>query len=313
MDGGWSAGRALRKPVMGLVVAGPLVAVGYAIFALWNRMVGWQDIALLTTIYLLVGLGVTIGYHRLLTHGSLNARRPVKIALLILGTMSIQGRPISWAANHRLHHARSDREGDPHSPNLNRNAIVGFAHAHLGWLFQRGQAADEGRWARDLLNDPDVVFINRLAPVWFLAALVIPFAIGGWSGLLWGGLVRISLTHHATWSVNSVCHVFGSRAFSPKDQSRNHWLVGLLALGEGGHNTHHASPRSARHGLRWWHFDLSWVVICALQEVRLIRDVYTLDAQDLKRALQTKASGVKVALRHRLPQETRQTIAAVAD
>lgn len=306
-------GRVLRKPIMTLVVTGPLVAAAYAIFALWNWMVGWQDLALLTTIYLLVGLGVTIGYHRLLTHGSLKARRPVKIILLILGTMSIQGRPISWAANHRLHHARSDRDGDPHSPNLNRRSILGFAHAHFGWLFQRGQAADEGRWARDLLNDPDVVFINRLTPLWFLAALIIPFAIGGWSGLLWGGLVRVFLTHHATWSVNSVCHVFGSRSFSSKDQSRNHWLVGLLALGEGGHNTHHASPRSARHGLRWWHFDLSWVLICALQELRLIRDVYTLDAQDLKRALQTKATGIKVALRHSLPRDTRQAAAVGAE
>ena len=292
---------AFRKVAISIAVIVPFAATGYGVALAWNRAVTWWDIALLAVLYLLVGLGMTTGFHRYMTHGSFDPKRPVKILLLILGSMALQGSPISWAANHRLHHARADQEGDPHSPNLSSYPIFGFVYAHLGWLIHRGQIANHQQWARDLLDDPDVVLVNRLTPLWVAASLLVPFAIGGWSGLLWGGLVRIFLLHHATFSVNSVCHVFGSRPFARKDQSRNHWLVGLLALGEGGHNTHHASPRSARHGLRWWHFDFSWVVICALQRLRLIREVYTLDTQDLKRALKTRAAGVKVALRQQRP------------
>ena len=156
--------------------------------------------------------------------------------------------------------------------------------------------ADPDRWARDLLEDRDLVFLQRTAPIWFLLGLAIPFLIGGWTGFLWGGLVRVFLTNHVTWSVNSVCHVFGARPFKTKDHSGNQWLVGLLAFGEGAHNTHHASPRSARHGLYWWHFDMSWVIIRLMARLGLAHDVYTLDKEDLKRALASQAGAVKVAL-----------------
>jgi stearoyl-CoA desaturase (delta-9 desaturase) len=285
-----------RKSVVTLLVVGPLVAAVYAVILTWRSAVNWYDLALLGVMYALVGFGVTIGFHRFLTHDSFKARRPVKILLVILGTMSLEGTPIAWAANHRLHHAHADRDGDLHSPHLSKNLIAGFLHAHVGWLFGNREA-DPKQWARDLLNDPDIVFVNRYSVLWILLSFLIPFAIGGWSGLLWGGFVRVLLTHHATWSVNSVCHMFGSRPFAPKDESRNHWLVGLLAFGEGGHNTHHASPRSARHGLHWWHFDLSWVVIRTLESVRLAYNVYTLDRDDLTRALRTKAAGIKASLR----------------
>ena len=281
-----------RKAIILVFLVGPLIATGYAIQVAWNRLVDWQDIAVLATMLTLAGLGVTIGYHRFLTHCSFKANRVVKFALVILGSLSYEGSPISWAANHRQHHAYSDQEGDLHSPQMNRGLFRGLFYAQVGWMIE-GREADRQRWARDLLRDPDIVLLNRLTPLWFALALVIPFLIGGWSGLLWGGLVRIFLTHHVTWSVNSVCHVFGSRPFNTNDHSTNHWLVGLLGFGEGGHNTHHASPRSARHGLYWWHFDLSWVVIRVLSRLRLVYDVYTLDPEDLKRALPMRAAAVK--------------------
>ncbi|MEE9323934.1 MAG: acyl-CoA desaturase, partial [Dehalococcoidia bacterium] len=158
------------------------------------------------------------------------------------------------------------------------------------------QRADPQRWARDLLKDPDIVFIHRTTVFWCGLSLIVPFVIGGWSGLLWGGFVRIFLAHHVTWSVNSVCHIYGSRPFNTKDRSTNHWLVGLLGFGEGGHNTHHASPRSARHGLYWWHFDSSWVVIRVLEKLGLAYNVYELDPEDLKVALRRRAASVKATV-----------------
>ena len=153
---------------------------------------------------------------------------------------------------------------------------------------------DNNKWARDLVNDRTMVFIHRTSLIWCALSLVIPYLIGGWSALLWAGLVRVFLTHHVTWSVNSVCHVFGGRPFNTNDRSTNHWLVGLLGFGEGGHNTHHASPRSAQHGLRWWHFDASWLLINLMRKLRLAYDVYVLHPLDLKEALRTRAGKVKV-------------------
>ena len=285
----------LRSIVVIAMVIGPLVATGYAIYLGWNGLVDWGDMALLGVMYTLVAFGVTIGYHRFVTHDSFKAHRAIKFALVILGCMSLEGAPITWAANHRKHHAFSDREGDLHSPHLSRNIILGFFHAHVGWLIE-GKQADPDLWARDLVEDRDLVFLQRTTLVWFLLSLAIPFLIGGWTGLLWGGLVRVFLTHHVTWSVNSVCHVLGTKPFKTKDQSGNQWLVGLLAFGEGGHNTHHASPRSARHGLYWWHFDMSWVMIQLMGKLGLAHDVYALDEENLKHALATQAGGVKVAL-----------------
>jgi stearoyl-CoA desaturase (delta-9 desaturase) len=285
----------IRKPLIVAVVVVPLIATAYAIYLGWNGMVGWRDVTLLAVMYTLVAFGVTIGYHRYVTHESFQTNRVVKLLLVILGCMSLEGKPIEWAANHRMHHAYSDREGDLHSPHLAKNVILGFFHAHMGWIIE-GKQADVHKWTKDLLEDKDLVFLQKTAWLWFALSLVIPFAIGGWTGLLWGGVVRIFLTHHVTWSVNSVCHIFGQRPFKTKDQSSNQWLVGLLGFGEGGHNTHHASPRSARHGLYWYHFDLSWQVIQLLAKMRLAWNVYTLDKVDLPQAIALSSPGVKVTL-----------------
>jgi stearoyl-CoA desaturase (delta-9 desaturase) len=260
------------KAIVLIVVVVPLLATIFAIYLLWERAVNLSDIILLLTMYSLVALGVTVGYHRMLTHRSFNPHPAVKFIFLVFGSMALEGPAIEWASTHTKHHALSDREGDPHSP------IHGFFHAHVGWLF-RDQTADPKVYSRHLLNDPIVMFVSRTFLLWVALALIIPFAIGGWSGLLWGGLVRIFLTHHITWSVNSVCHTFGKRAFETNDQSRNEWVVGLLAFGEGWHNNHHAFPRSAFHGLHWWQFDLSGYVIWTLERIGLVRDVYRISPE----------------------------------
>ncbi len=257
----------LYKAVVLVLVIVPLLATLFAIWLLWAHAVHGSDIVLLVTMYSLTALGVTVGYHRMLTHRSFRPHPVVKFLLLVLGSMSLEGSTITWAATHLKHHAQADREGDPHSP------VEGFFHAHIGWMFS-DDTADPHTYCRHLLQDRMIVFVNRTFLLWSVLSLVIPFALGGWSGLLWGGLVRIFLTHHVTWSVNSVCHTFGRRAFNTNDQSRNEWVVGLLAFGEGWHNNHHAFPRSAFHGLRWWQFDLSGYVIRGLERIGLAHDVY---------------------------------------
>jgi stearoyl-CoA desaturase (Delta-9 desaturase) len=257
----------LYKAVVLVLVIVPLLATLFAIWLLWAHAVHGSDIVLLLTTYSLTALGVTIGYHRMLTHRSFRPHPVVKFLLLVLGSMSLEGSTITWAATHLKHHAQADRAGDPHSP------VEGFFHAHIGWMFSDDRA-DPHTYCRHLLQDRMIVFVNRTFLLWSVLSLVIPFALGGWSGLLWGGLVRIFLTHHVTWSVNSVCHTFGRRAFTTNDQSRNEWVVGLLAFGEGWHNNHHAFPRSAFHGLRWWQFDLSGYVIRGLARLGLAHDVY---------------------------------------
>jgi stearoyl-CoA desaturase (Delta-9 desaturase) len=256
----------IHRAIILLLVALPLAGVVLAIGLLWQRAVGWRDVALLLGLYIPVSMGITIGFHRYLTHRGFRAHPAVKATLLVLGSMAVEGSAVAWAASHRKHHALADQQGDPHSP------ADGFWHAHVGWLFE-GLTADQMTYARDLRGDRMVMWISRLFPVWVILTFAIPFALGGWSGLLWGGLVRIFLTHHVTWSVNSVCHTFGNRPFQTTDRSRNQWLVGLLALGEGWHNNHHAFPRSALHGLRWWQFDLSGLTIRLLARLRLISHV----------------------------------------
>jgi len=253
------------KGVVLAVVIVPLLATVLAIVLLWQHAVRWSDLALLTTMYALVALGVTVGFHRMLTHRSFRPHPVVKCILLILGSMSFEGPAIEWAATHIKHHAQADREGDPHSP------VEGFFHAHIGWMF--GEKVDPSVYCNYLEKDRMVVFVSRTFVLWSLLSLLIPFALGGWTGLLWGGLVRMFLTHHVTWSVNSVCHTFGKREFETKDRSRNEWIIGLLAFGEGWHNNHHAFPRSAFHGMHWWQFDLSGYLIWAFERLGLARDV----------------------------------------
>jgi stearoyl-CoA desaturase (Delta-9 desaturase) len=259
-----------------LIVVVPLLATVFAMRLLWERAINWTDVILLLVMYSLVAFGVTVGYHRMLTHRSFKPHPVVKLVLLILGSMSVEGAALDWAATHIKHHAQADREGDPHSP------VEGFFHSHLGWLF-KDRMADPNVYCRYLLKDPIVVFVSRTFLLWVLLALVIPFAIGGWTGLLWGGLVRMFLTHHVTWSVNSVCHTFGKREFETNDKSRNEWVVGLLSFGEGWHNNHHAFPRSAFHGLHWWQLDLSGYVIWSLERIGLAHEVYRITPELLER------------------------------
>ena len=260
-------GSVYKAAVLALVVL-PLLAVLAAIVLLWNRYVFLTDIFLLAGLYTITMLGETVGYHRMLTHQSFAAPAWVRACFLIAGAMSFTGDPLTWAGTHLKHHAHSDDDDDPHSP------LKGFWHAHLGWLFnQKSFCSPTKVYAARLLEDPVAMFVHRTRFFWLGLSLLIPFAIGGWTGLLWGGGVRIFLMTHATWSVNSICHTFGRRAFDTTDVSRNNWLVGLLAFGEGWHNNHHAFPRSAFHGLRWWQFDLSALLIRLLEKGGLAWDV----------------------------------------
>jgi stearoyl-CoA desaturase (delta-9 desaturase) len=266
---------AYRAAILTVVIA-PLIGVILAIRLLWQFAVSWTDLTLLLVMYSLVALGVTVGFHRMLTHRSFTPHPVVKFILLVLGSMAFEGPALSWAATHIKHHAVSDREGDPHSP------VDGFFHAHMGWLFTK-QMEDPNVYCRHLVKDPIIAFVSCTFLLWAGLSLVIPFAIGGWHGLIWGGLVRMFLTHHVTWSVNSVCHTFGKRPYETNDASRNEWVVGLLAFGEGWHNNHHAFPRSAIHGLRWWQFDLSGLLIVSLEKLGLARDVYRIPPDQLER------------------------------
>lgn len=245
---------------------GPLGATLGALVLAWNRLVTWREVSLLVGMYFLTGIGLTVGYHRMLTHHSFRAYPAVRFCLLALGCMAGHTDPIRWAAIHVQHHARSDDEGDPHSP------LAGLFHAHFGWIYA-GIDPQPTLYAKWLLKDPLARFFERTFLLWVALGFIIPFALDGWQGLLWGGLVRMFLSHHITFSVNSICHTFGQRPFATGDRSTNQWLVGLLALGEGWHNNHHAFPRSAFHGLRWWQIDLSAYVILLLEAFGLVWQV----------------------------------------
>ena len=250
-----------------IIVIVPFLGTIVAICSLWQQAVRWSDLVLLITLYTFSALGMTVGFHRMLSHRSFRPHPVVKLVLLILGCIAVEAPPIEFAATHIKHHALSDREGDPHSP------TEGLFHAHLGWLL-KDRFADPQQYCRHLLKDPIVVFVNRTFLLWVALSLLIPLAIGGWTGFLWGALVRIFIGHHVTFSVNSVCHTFGKREFETNDRSHNEWIVGLLAFGEGWHNNHHAFPRSAFHGLHWWQIDVSGYLILALERLGLAQDVY---------------------------------------
>lgn len=271
---------------MYLFVIAPLVALlGVAPFAFAWGWLSWRDIVLGAAFYVVGVLGVTVGYHRYFTHGAFKAKRPLKIALAIAGEVGFQGKPTRWVGDHRRHHAFSDRDGDPHSPWLFGTSPValarGFWHAHMGWLFDRDQTNIE-RFAPDLQNDPDIVRIDK----WFgwvtLANLVLPAIIGGlWSWSLWGavtaffwaGLVRVAFLHHVTWSTNSVCHMIGNRPFVARDKSANFWPLAILSMGESWHNSHHADPTCARHGVKRGQIDISARVIWVFEKLGWATDV----------------------------------------
>ena len=273
--------------ITGIVTGAPIVCLGIVGWQLWADFLGWSDIAVFAVMYVATGLGVTVGFHRLFTHRSFSTTRPIRAALAILGSAAIEGPVISWVADHRKHHAFSDREGDPHSPHVDhgtgwRGALRGLAHAHVGWLFIHTHRGRRTRYAPDLLADPVVAYVDRTFLAWALgglaAAFALGYAIGGTlhtalTGFLWGGGVRMLVLHHVTYSINSLCHFFGRRRFDTGDESRNLAWLALPSLGEAWHNNHHAFPTSAAHGRRPWELDISAAVIWALERMGLAWDV----------------------------------------
>ena len=271
----------------GLVTVVPIFALGFAAWQSWQGILRPLDVAIFFVFYVLTGLGVTVGFHRLFTHRSFKTRPAVRGVLAVLGSVAIEGNVISWVADHRKHHAFSDRPGDPHSPHVDhgsglRGELRGFAHAHIGWVFRHDQRGSRARYAPDMLRDPVVSFVDRTFVVWAVGGLLLPFVVGaaiggtvtaGLTALLWGGLVRLFVLHHLTYSINSICHVFGRRRFATTDESRNVFLLALPTFGEAWHNNHHAFPTSARHGLRRWELDPSAAVIRGLEVCGLAWDV----------------------------------------
>jgi len=278
--------------LIGVVV--PFLGLIAAIVLLWQSWVDWVDLAIMAGLYLVYGAGITVGYHRLLTHKAFVTPRPVRHALAILGSMAVQGPVIDWVADHRKHHAFTDKEGDPHSPHGHESWWRGLLYAHMGWLLDTQGQARKHQFARDLVEDPTMRRINRLFPQIALAGLLIPFALGwaitgelagGVTGFVWGGLVRVFFVHHITWSVNSVCHFFGTRRFATEDHSTNVVWLALPSLGESFHHNHHAFPKSAKHGLRWYEVDLSGVFIGLLERVGLAREVTRVEPEAERRRL----------------------------
>jgi stearoyl-CoA desaturase (Delta-9 desaturase) len=257
----------------------PLLALVAAVPFAWGWGLTWVDVAIALVIYVASGLGVTVGYHRYFTHGSFKAVRPLRIALALAGSLAMQGPVITWVADHRRHHAFSDKEGDPHSPWLFGTSPValarGFWHSHMGWLFDRDKTNAQ-RFTPDLLADRDIVRIDRLFVLWSVLTLLLPAALGGlltwsWWGALtaffWAGLVRVGLLHHVTWSINSICHMIGDQPFAARDHSRNVWPLAVLSFGESWHNLHHADPTCARHGVQRGQVDISARVIWAFEKL----------------------------------------------
>lgn len=277
-----------HKLIMGTAVLLPFLGFVAAVALAWRvGFMGWTYLGMLIGGWLITGLGITIGFHRLLTHRSFETYGWVRMFWMALGALSVEGSPLVWCAVHRRHHELSDQPGDPHSPHLHGSgwfgSLRGLWYAHAGWLFTGyWSSPDLQRYIPDLLAERPLVIVNRLYFLWVAFSLAAPAAIGGlldgtWQGvglgLLWGGLVRIFITHHITWSINSICHVFGTRDFEVGDDSRNNWLCGVIGLGEGWHNNHHAFPTSARHGLWWWQLDVSWLIIRAMQLLGLAWNV----------------------------------------
>jgi stearoyl-CoA desaturase (delta-9 desaturase) len=255
---------------------------------LWNRLLDPRDLAIFAVLYLLTAIGITVGFHRLLTHRAFQTHRWLRYTLAVLGSMALQGSVIDWVADHRKHHTFTDEEGDPHSPHAGHGAGIrgmlrGLWHAHVGWLFSTHGQAPSRRFAADLVQDPTMRRINRSFPWIALSSLALPallgFAIGGGSpkaaltAFLWAGLARVFLVHHVTWSINSICHFFGSRRFPIEDKSTNVFWLALPSLGEAWHHNHHAFPRSAFHGLRWYELDPSGWLILGMAKAGLAWDV----------------------------------------
>ena len=283
-----------KLPVLGLIIV-PFVGTLYAIYLAITGDVSLTDILLCVVGVVLTEYGITMGYHRLVVHKAYAAVKPLKAFILALGSMAFQGPVVHWASVHTKHHAHSDHEGDPHSP-----TVSGFLYAHFEWLIEMnsdelGEIVD--KWGKRYQKDPMISWFSDTFLFWALISLVIPAAIGflaggwwgAWTGFIWGGLVRIFVSSHVTWSVNSVCHFIGSRMFKTTDKSRNNIVVGLLALGEGWHNNHHAFPASAFHGMAWWQFDFTGLSIRVFEKLGLVTSVVRVPENLLEKRRQTTA------------------------
>jgi stearoyl-CoA desaturase (Delta-9 desaturase) len=275
----------LSRVVTALLVAGPAVVLAIAVPLLWHRAINLTDIVLAAVFYVVTGFGVTVGYHRLFTHRSFRSARWLKLALASAGSMAVEGSVVGWVAAHRRHHVFSDKAGDPHSPHHHGpgawGQVRGFAHAHVGWLF-RADATSAERYAPDLIADADTRIISRLFPLFAVASLAAPFFLGwtlsgGLKGaltaFLWAGLARMMLLHHVTWSVNSICHMFGKQPATQKDRSTNFAPLGIVSFGEAWHNFHHAYPAAARHGALRGQIDPSATVIRIFERAGWASDV----------------------------------------
>jgi len=275
------------RVITGLVTAVPFLLLVVAAWQVWDEALHWRDLAILAVGYAITAMGITIGFHRLLTHRSFKTSATLRAIFAAIGSAAIEGPVISWVADHRKHHTFSDERGDPHSPHVGhgggwRGTLRGLFHAHLGWLFVHTERGSKQRFASDLIEDPVVTTLDRSFFIWAVVGMLVPFAVGyaigrtlvaGLTGLLWGGAVRVFLVNHVTYSVNSVCHVFGRRRFATEDESRNVFWLALPTMGEAWHNNHHAFPTSAAHGLRSWELDPSAAVIWTLERLGLVWDV----------------------------------------
>jgi stearoyl-CoA desaturase (delta-9 desaturase) len=278
---------ARERAVQAVAVGAPLLALVACCWLAWGGTLHWHDLVVFAVLYVVSGFGITLGYHRLFTHRSFKTTRGVRVALAIVGSMAVQGSLIEWVATHRQHHVHSDEPGDPHSPHTHDHtgwtgALRGLAHAHLGWAFRGKDRANPARFARDLLADRDMRVISAAFPLWVVAGLGLAFGLGvaltgnvtgGLTGLLWGGGARIFVVHHATFSINSLCHFFGRKRFDTGDESRNLAWLAPITFGEAWHNNHHAFPTSARHGLGRWQLDPTAAVIRLLERCHLAWDV----------------------------------------
>lgn len=263
----------------------PLLAVIAAIPVAWGGFLSWTDVIIAFAFYAITAMGITVGFHRYFTHGSFKSNRGLKIMLAIAGSMALEGNIAQWVADHRKHHKFSDEVGDPHSPwkygKTKRAVAKGMIWAHVGWLFDDNQSNIK-QYAPDIVADRDLDRIARAFPWVVAASLFLPAIVGGlvtwsWMGALtaffWAGLFRIALVHHVTWSINSVCHVFGKRPFATRDLSTNNAWLALPSLGESWHNLHHADPTCARHGVLKGQVDVSAGIIRSLEAMKLATDV----------------------------------------
>ncbi|MFC0861914.1 acyl-CoA desaturase [Sphaerimonospora cavernae] len=271
--------------IFGVVVGAPILAVIAAVPFAWGWGLGWTDVAIALTFYVVSGLGVTVGFHRYFTHSSFKATRPMKLVLGIAGSLSLEMSVLDWVATHRKHHKFSDKDGDPHSPWRFgpgfKSLCKGLLYAHMGWLFET-ERTNRAKYAPDLMKDPDVMKLHKWFPKLAITSLVLPALLGGlltwsWQGMVtaffWGTVIRIGLLHHVTWSINSICHVFGEETFEVRDKSRNVWWLAIPSFGESWHNLHHSDPTCARHGVLKGQIDLSAGLIRWFEKAGWVHDV----------------------------------------